>query len=203
MEHNRLAEEGYYLAIPSGRTKNFILSKRERTVPIILLSLFRRRRILVLSRFLAVFPFSCPPPGPFRNNTAGRFPFTSPCYPSGFLPFILPRKTRVTRGGCAAASLRQQSKIKIQKSARSKNRRKLDKSRPASAFFAHLPSPPVPRCFSFIQICGEKRPGGREGRPISSGRLTPESQIRAILFSSDDNNNRGGKTFLCRYHLKT
>lgn len=151
MEHNRLAEEGYYLAIPSGRTKNFILSKREREreshVPTTLRSLFRRR-VLVLSRFLAIFPFSRPPPGPFRNNTAGRFPLTGPCYLLGFLPFIPPRKTRVTRGGCAAASLRQQSKIKIQKSARSKNRRKLDKSRPASAFFAHLPLPPVPRRFS-------------------------------------------------------
>lgn len=44
---------------------------------------------------------------------------------------------------------RQQSKIKIQKSAGGKNRRKLDKSRPAPVFFAHLPTSPQPLSFRF------------------------------------------------------
>lgn len=86
MEHNRLAEEGYYLAIPSGRTKNFILSPRESRSP---LSLFRQR-VLVLSRFLAISPFSRPPPVPGKHSRTllSRRPL-----PRVFFRFIPPRES--------------------------------------------------------------------------------------------------------------
>lgn len=196
MEHNRLAEEGYYLAIPSGRTKNFILSKREREP-----SSYHSAFSLLLASSCS-FSFSCrfsfltstclvcsgttQPDAPLSRRPLPPLGFSS-VHPSA------KDESYMERGCFAAASPRQQSKIKIQKSAGGKNRRKLDKSRPASAFFAHLPwlTSRAPSYFFFIQVCGE-RPGGREGRPISSGRLTPESQTRVILFGSgDDNNNRG------------
>lgn len=183
MEHNRLAEEGYYLAIPSGRTKNFILSERE---PFAYDSAFSLSPAGSCSWFFfAVSPFSRPPAHrPVRSggNTARRFSLAcNPLAPfpgfSSVHPFA--RKTRVTRSDYAslAGVPRQQSKIKIQKSAGGKNRRKLDKSRPASAFFAHLPLLRVYPVASLLFNSAVKRDrAGREGWPILSGRLTPESQ---------------------------
>lgn len=146
MEHNRLAEEGYYLAIPSGRTKNFILSEREPfPTP---LSLFR-------PRLSCSFSFSCPfllshvhrrtaRSGATQPDVSLSLPPPLPRHPPRFLPFIPPRELRGAAAPSFAGVPRQQSKIKIQKSKGGKNRRKLDKSRPASAFFAHLPLPPRP-----------------------------------------------------------
>lgn len=63
-----VSEEGYYLAIPSGRTKNSIPSEESRPPTTTLFSLsvsfpllFTKRFFLILFRFLTISPFSRPP----------------------------------------------------------------------------------------------------------------------------------------------
>lgn len=193
IEHNRLAEEGYYLAIPSGRTKNFILSKREP---------YSYHPAFSLSPAdSCFFSFSCR--FSFLTSTApvrsGATQLLSLAISPGFSS-IHP-SARVTRSGCAsfAEVPRQQSKIKIQKSAEGKNRRKLDKSRPASAFFAQLPHParPPSRVASLLFNSAVKRnQAGREGRAGSFRAFN--ARIADSRDSADDNdNNRDSGAHLC------
>jgi len=112
MEHNRLAEEGYYLAIPSGRTKNFILSEKARERE-------RESRPLLLLRFLSFagsrsfsfsyrffFPASTGTPlDSFRGNAAGRFSLVGPRHPPSWAFFRSSLRERELRGAAAPASL--------------------------------------------------------------------------------------------------